>query len=472
MKYLIKFKDHQPIQVKRLKASGVRFKQTFKHLDVAVVDVSKKQLKVLMDDPNVETIEIDGEVQALDEYEDSWGVTQIGSRIAHEKGVKGQSVKVAVIDTGIDYNHPEFAGIYKGGYNFVNGNNDPMDDHSHGTHCAGIVAAALNKVGVVGVAPEAELYALKVLNKYGSGVWSAVVAALDWCIDNGIQITSNSYGSSTSSVILKEAFDAAWEAGILSIAAAGNLGGGEHDDTVMYPAKYESVVAVAATDKSKNRAFFSSTGPAVEISAPGENVYSTILNGAYGYKSGTSMACPHTVGTAVLVKSIFYEFDNSAIRKQLVDTAEDLGSDGRDTLYGYGLVDVISACKLDSASAMWAESIIFTSKRKSLTFEIKVICREGVVEKAAVWVDVDKDGTVSEMLETTKNDGIAKFNIRKPTVGKYTIRITAIILDNTYIWDSNKGVIEATHTHNTISAAFCNFAHTILNSIKGGQHGV
>ncbi|MBU2052676.1 MAG: S8 family serine peptidase, partial [Nanoarchaeota archaeon] len=150
---------------------------------------------------------------------------------------------------GIDYNHPDLKSNYKGGYDFVNTDTDPMDDHGHGTHVAGTVAALDNGIGVVGVAPEANLYALKVLSSGGSGSYSDVIAALQWCVNNGIQVTNNSYGSSGDpGTNVKEAFDNAYNIhGIIHVAAAGNSGNPPgRGDNIIYPARYDSVIAVAA----------------------------------------------------------------------------------------------------------------------------------------------------------------------------------------------------------------------------------
>ena len=346
---LIKFKPGVDESTKanvHRKKGGVVIKK-FARLQVEVVRVppgqAQRKVAEYQAEPSVLYAEIDGTVEALDaELDNSWGVVQIGSIIAQNAGITGAGVKVGILDTGIDYTHPELSAVYKGGYNFINGTNNPMDDHGHGTHVAGIIAAARNGIGVVGVAPNVQLYALKILNSAGSGSWSDVLAALDWCIANGIQITNNSYGGMDYSSILDEAFWTAWDAGILSIAAAGNSGGSSTTDTTIYPARCNSVVAVAATDVNKLRASFSSTGAATEVSAPGVNINSTIPGG-YGLMSGTSMACPHAVGVAALIKNAHPDWNNLTIRGQLMAAADDLGSGGYDWLYGYGLVNAVRA---------------------------------------------------------------------------------------------------------------------------------
>jgi subtilisin family serine protease len=246
-----------------------------------------------------------------------------------------QAAELAILDTGIDSRHPDLSANCKGGYDFANDDSYPMDDNGHGTHCAGIVAAADNDEGVVGVAPEAHLYAVKVLNSGGSGYWSDVIAGIQWSVNNSMEVISMSFGGGYSES-MEAACDAAYNAGIVVVASAGNSGNPPgKGDNVGYPAGYSSVIAVAATDSSDNRARWSSTGPAVELAAPGVSIYSTYLGGGYATMSGTSMACPHVAGTAALVIAS----SGGDVRQCLQATADDLGVAGRDDLYGYGLVD-------------------------------------------------------------------------------------------------------------------------------------
>lgn len=344
-KYLIKFKSKPNNKdLRRLEKDDAKIKRKYDCVNAVAVEIDESKVGKLVEHPNVILVEADGEIHIVDELDNSWGVKQIGAGIMHEQGVLGTGVKVAVIDTGIDYTHPELSKIYRGGYDFVNNDSDPMDDHFHGTHCAGILAAARDGIGVVGVAPNIELYAIKILSATGVGYYSDAIIALDWCIKNGIQITSNSYSGGTYSATLEEAFQAAYNKGILSIAGAGNNGGNEKFDETGYPARFASVVAVAATDKNKQRPYFSSTGPATEVAAPGVDIQSCVLAGKYATYSGTSMACPHVAGVAALVKSAHPEWNHETIRGQIRATAEDLGSIGHDYLYGFGLVDAVKAC--------------------------------------------------------------------------------------------------------------------------------
>jgi len=343
VKVLIGFKQIPGLAEQAVvQGAGGKIKYTYHLIPAIAASIPDTAIEALQKNPNITNVELDIMVYALDdELDNSWGVKRIGAGIVHNSGNKGTGVNIAIIDSGIDYTHPDLNTNYVGGHDFVNDDNDPMDDNDHGTHVAGTVAAEDNGIGVVGVAPEASLYALKVLDSKGSGYYSDVIAALQWCVDNGIQITNNSYGSSGDpGETVKDAFDNSASAGVLHVAAAGNSGNSYWvGDNIIYPARYESVIAVAATDQNDKRARWSSTGPDLELSAPGVAINSTLLGGGYGEKSGTSMASPHVAGTAALV--IAAEIPN--VRAQLQNTADDLGATGWDSKYGYGLVDAAEA---------------------------------------------------------------------------------------------------------------------------------
>ena len=284
-----------------------------------------------------------------DEYWNSWGVSHIGSEMAHKTGIDGAGVKVAVIDTGVDYTHEDLDDNYKGGYDFVFSDPDPFDDSysSHGTHVAGIIAAESNGIGVVGVAPDASLYAVKAMDGSGHGLASWVIAGIEWAVDNDMDIATMCFGTSRYSQSLRDACRNASDAGVLLVAAAGNTNGGD----VTYPARYDSVIAVTATNQSDQQASFSSIGPEVELAAPGVDIMSTTKgDGGYGHLSGTSQAAPHVAGTAALIISSNLPdingdgiVNNEDVRLQLRSTAQDLGDLGKDDIYGYGLVDVQAA---------------------------------------------------------------------------------------------------------------------------------
>jgi subtilisin len=325
---------------------------------IVTLQVTDKEAAALRKDPNVASVEEDGLMYALPVGYDTGnllfenqpavqaetvpvGINQIKAPLAWD-ATRGKGVKVAVLDTGIDYNHPDLAPNYKGGVSFVPDETTPMDHNRHGTHCAGIIAAALNGLGVVGVAPAAYLYAVKVMSRSGSGNWSWLIAGLDWCTKNGIHVASMSLGGTAPSAV-QTMCDLAFSRGVLLVAAAGNSGG-----PVEHPARYRSVIAVSAVDAANQLASFSCRGPEVELCAPGVDVLSTVPGGGYARLSGTSMACPHVAGAAALAWST-HRFApagvalNVAIRRLLATTADNLGIPGRDNNFGFGRVDAEQA---------------------------------------------------------------------------------------------------------------------------------
>jgi subtilisin len=346
VKVLIGFKEKPgAAQQAMVRGVGGKIKYTYHIVDAIAASIPQKAIDALQKNPNVRYVEPDGLVQALDtELDNSWGVKRIGAGLVHTS-YKGTGIKVAIIDTGIDDYHPDLNVV--DGKSFVDYTADYSDDEGHGTHVAGIVAALDNDIGVVGVAPEAFLYALKVLDETGRGYVSDIVAAIEWTTDpdgnpetdDSMDIINMSLGGGAH-YTLEDACLSADNEGLLLVAAAGNSGNPPgRGDNVIYPAGYECVIAVAATDQNDERARWSSTGPAVELAAPGVVINSTLLGGGYGEKSGTSMASPHVAGVAALVIDAGF----SDVRAQLKSTADDLGAAGWDSKYGWGLVDADEA---------------------------------------------------------------------------------------------------------------------------------
>jgi hypothetical protein len=294
----------------------------------------------------VQYVEYDSEVAVL-EQTIPWGISAVNA-VQTQSYNQGAGIKVAVIDTGIDLTHPDLA--VAGDVTYVRGTNTGNDDNGHGTHVAGIIAAQNNTFGVLGVAPQASLFAVKVLSSSGSGTWSSVISGIQWAIDNDMDVINLSLGSSVGSTALKTICDNAYNAGILILAAAGNSGrAGSTNECEIYPARYDSVIAVGAVDSNLSRANFSSTGASLELAAPGVAVYSTYRHNTYTEMNGTSMACPHAAGVAALVMASGLSDNNQngnlndEARAILRNSAHDLGTTGWDREYGYGLVDAAAA---------------------------------------------------------------------------------------------------------------------------------
>ncbi len=207
-----------------------------------------------------------------------FGIDLINSRKVWKYGT-GATIKVGVIDSGIEKTHPDLKDVYKGGYDFIQSDDDPQDENQHGTHVAGTIAASDNNLGVVGVAPNVEIYALRVLNAAGTGSTSAVIRAIDWAITNKMNIISLSLGSDNSSVLEESAFKRAADAGILAIAASGNGYNDNPTEVIGFPAAYGTVLSVGAVNSSSAIAGFSQRGPELKLVAPGVGVLSSVTFG-------------------------------------------------------------------------------------------------------------------------------------------------------------------------------------------------
>lgn len=261
-----------------------------------------------------------------------WGIRRVGAPDAWTK-TQGEGVKVAVIDTGIDAAHPDLAGQVAGGFNALSGAKPDawQDDEGHGTHVAGTIAAKRDGKGVVGVAPKARLYAVKVLDKDGNGNYSDVIAGIEWAASHGMKVANMSLGADEGSEPLHRAVQAALKAGMTIVAAAGNSGG-----TVGFPGSYPECIAVGASDSGDKVADFSSRGPEVDFIAPGVDILSDKMGGGTVSLSGTSMATPHMTGLAALAAA-GGATTPSAIRSALTRAAKPLAGLTPD-LEGSGLV--------------------------------------------------------------------------------------------------------------------------------------
>jgi subtilisin len=335
--YFVSFDTEVDLNV--IKSFGGEIKRQYKFMPVVAVKLPETVVQALSNNPKVDYIEEDGNVQAIGQVT-PWGIPHVNADEVHQTGVVGSGVKVGIIDTGIDYTHEDLSVI--GGISYVQGTTDYLDDNGHGTHVAGTVAGLDNAVGVLGVAPNVSLYAIKVLDRNGSGSYSDVVAGIEWAVSNNIDIVNMSFGGSSGSRTLQTAVDNAYNKGMLLVAAAGNSGY-NRKGTIGYPAKYDSVIAVGAVDQQNNRADFSSVGRELELMAPGVSILSTI-HGGYDSYNGTSMAAPHVAGVAALVWENQNGITNIQVRNILNETATKLGDSFS---YGNGLVDALRAVKND-----------------------------------------------------------------------------------------------------------------------------
>jgi subtilisin family serine protease len=296
-RYMVVMRHEAPATSLRLVANSAEAIEhrvrRYEHAGSTAMDLTETEAAELRRSPDVETVEhvvlmMAQEVSAPAErvlFEQPavqttpWGITAI-----HAQNVwpvtRGKTVNVAVIDSGIESKHPDLAHAYAGGQNIVDPAKPPEDDFGHGTHVAGIIAAADNNIGTVGVAPEVKLWAVKVLYQDGSGHDDYVVAGLDWLIakkqqSGGAWVANMSLGGLGTNALAK-AVQRALDAGIILVASAGNTG---NQSGLLYPAGYEGVISVGAVDSQLHVASFSTHGIGLNVVAPGVNVLSTYLRG-------------------------------------------------------------------------------------------------------------------------------------------------------------------------------------------------
>jgi len=293
-------------------------------------------------------------------YTEQWSLPRIRAPEAWDL-TTGDDLTIAVIDTGVDLDHPDLVGKLwtnageipdngldddgngyvddSHGWDFVNDDAEPQDDHWHGTHVAGIAAADTdNGQGVAGVSWGARIMPLKVLDASGEGNYANVASAMVYAADNGARILNLSLGGEDYSAALAEAVGYARERGCFLAAAAGNDSG-----AVLYPAANGGVLAIAATTRWDRRWYGSNYGSEVDAAAPGADIYSTILNNTYSSASGTSTAAPHVSGLAALVWSVQPDITNDEVARVITETARDLGTPGWDEFYGWGRIDAYQA---------------------------------------------------------------------------------------------------------------------------------
>ena len=214
---------------------------------------------------------------------------------------RGAGVKVAVLDTGVDLDHPDLSKNILPGYNFVNEKKEPWDDNNHGTHVAGIIAAENNEIGMVGVAPEAKIIPVKVLDRNGNGSLVNVAKGIRWAADvANADLICMSLGSPNPTQEVRKAIQHALSKKVVCFVAAGNAGVTKQ---IYYPANYPETIAIGSIDENLSRSSFSNTGDNLDFMAPGGRIFSTVPNDWYAVLSGTSMAAPFATGVAALVLS-------------------------------------------------------------------------------------------------------------------------------------------------------------------------
>jgi subtilisin family serine protease len=268
-----------------------------------------------------------------------WGLVHVHAPSVWAKAT-GLGIKVAVLDTGIDPDHPDLAENIKACVDFTGSPYGVEDKQGHGTHVAGIIGAADNGSGVIGVAPQVELYCAKVLGDSGSGSFQSIIKGIEWAIQNKVHVINMSLGCGVQPPEeMHRAIRAAYDAGIIMVAATGN-----ENTKVGWPAMYDEVIAVSAMAPNHERADFSNYGIKNEIMAPGVDILSCYKDGGYARLSGTSMATPIITGAVALYLSA-HQGDAvkptiKDVHQKLIAACDDLGAPGKDDYTGAGLINL------------------------------------------------------------------------------------------------------------------------------------
>jgi len=380
--------------------------------------------------------------------EDGQPAVDIGMTNAWKLATGDRRVKVAIIDTGIDYFHPDLeANVWNNpdeipengidddgngyvddvhGFDFVSGDGDPFDDSNHGTHVAGIIGAVgNNQQGIAGICWNVSLMGLKAFDEAGDSDIGYVVEAIDYAIAERAQVINASWGGADKSVALEDAVNRAHRAGAVFVAAAGN----EHVDTPPAPASYPVTLAVGATDQNDQRAFFSNFGSWVDLAAPGSEIYSTYPDAAFDISSGTSMSAPHVSGVAALVLGLHPEFSNTDVENVLLNTARAITADHP---LGVGRLDAGKALaveeKLPNARLVLPEviqglvDVVGTADGETFaSYELAISVRGVPSERAEDWV-------VLARRTAPVTDGVllAGFDTSSVTDGVHVMRLVAV----------------------------------------------
>ncbi|MEM0465311.1 MAG: S8 family serine peptidase [Candidatus Pacearchaeota archaeon] len=392
-------------------------------INVIVLNVSESEIKKLEDIPEIKKISPNLEIRA--DLMDS--ISIIKANYSWSLNYKGEGIKIAILDTGIDYTHPDLGNCTNleflsktcskvvDGYDFVNKDNDPIDDHGHGTHCAGI-AAGTGKGGLKGVAPEAKLYAYKVLNSAGTGTFASVIAGIERAVDpnndgdysDHVDIMSLSLGINCGGIytsscgpddLTSTAVDNAVKKGVVAVISAGNSGPGL--STIGSPGTSRKAITVGAAYKTKTMASFSSRGPVIylgeyiskpDVVAPGVLIcsaqYDSMWNSSKCFDekhiaiSGTSMAAPHVAGMAALIKQKFTSYTPEKI-KELIKNTSDFISGYTINDEGSGLINIQKAMNINDLS-------LPLSKRLPLDFLNEVILSKNILDEDYALVQNNK----------------------------------------------------------------------------------
>ncbi len=288
---------------------------------------------------------------------EQYALSRVQAEAAWDIERGSEEVVIAIVDTGVDTNHPDLRSRMVPGWNTISENNNTRDDNGHGTHCAGIAAATGdNNTGIVGLAPEVKIMPLKVMDAAGRGRSSDIAEGIRWAVDQGADVISLSLGTTMGSTVIRESLVYAVDRGVSLVAAMGNDGGQVRNYPATYAPEIRGLIAVGATDAQDTRAYFSNYGNWITVTAPGHQILSTLPGYAvqgnrsgnpYGQYSGTSMATPYVAGLAGLLKSQESQRTAGDIEAAIIQGADDLGNTGFDAHFGHGRINAVRSLALN-----------------------------------------------------------------------------------------------------------------------------
>ena len=336
----------------------------------------------------------------------------------------GGSNLIAVLDTGVQPTHPDLNGRVAKGYDFVNNDTNAADDNGHGTWVAGIIAANANDgYGIAGISWTDRILPVKIMNGSGTGSTADLAAGIIWAADKGADVINMSVGGFPYSQAIQDAVNHAWSKGAVLIGAAGNNARNE----IFYPASYENVVSVSATQPEDEFSRWSSYGPKVDVSAPGSSVLTTNCTagacpnrdwGAHTYISGTSFATPNVSGVVALIRARYPSYTPAQVVSRLQGTVDDLGYAGRDDRYGLGRVNALRALGA-SVSPLALATGDALEGNNSLASAATI--RLGRTTEVSIYPAGDQDW----------------FRVRVPSAGRIDVRVTGVVDTRAYPWNKS-----------------------------------
>lgn len=462
---IVKYRETTPEtekeNVRKAHKTSVRHKIKNIRAEVLVIHEGTvdENIKQLNKNPHVEYAEPNYKAEAFGITNDTslsqqWGLFKINAAnqtatSAWDVTTGDAIIKVAVLDTGIEESHPDLLGKVIGNTNFTT-SPTAYDQNGHGTHVAGITAAATNnQSGVAGTGYNTALLNGKVLGDDGSGYYSWIANGIVWAADQGAQVINLSLGGSSSSLALQDAINYAWSKGVVIVAAAGN----SNSSSPNYPAYYTNAIAVAATDSNDKKASFSNYGSWVDVAAPGTSIYSTYKGNSYATLSGTSMASPFTAGAAALIWAKGICTTNNCVREHLEQTADQIAGTGslwsRGRINAYSAVTgvtsaptatplptVTTAPTPTSASSqvmtvpaidMWYTTLAGGNRRIYTTVTVVDDVTKKPLASATVNATIAApSGTIYTFSGRTNTRGKYSFNVRSSEKGTYTTTVTNV----------------------------------------------